>query len=181
VINQLSYDAASIYNFIPASPDRIEGIKLLGEISLLALILGIYYVLIVRRVELTHARVVTLSVLFAILVPFLLPGMHERYFFVADVLSVALVFFRPRLWYVPLLVESASLLSYLPFLFHRQGAFVPMAVPSALMLAALISIGYQVMKDAIEGPAPISGADLAGTPILRPPGERPVSLPAHRV
>jgi Gpi18-like mannosyltransferase len=169
VISQLTYAAPSIYNFIPATPDRIGAIRLLGEILLAALTLGIYYVLIVRRVELTDARVVTLGVLFAILVPFLLPGMHERYFFLADVLSVALVFFRPRLWGVPLLVESASLLSYLPFFFHREGRFVPMTIPTTLMLAALIIVGYQVLRDAAPGFTP------------RPPEEQPETPPARPV
>jgi len=151
VIDQLTYAAPSVYTFIPASPDRIGAIKLLGEILLAALILGIYYVLIVRRVELTDARVVTVAVLFAILVPFLLPGMHERYFFLADVLSVALAFFRPRLWYIPLLVESASLLCYFPFFFHREGHFLPMTIPATLMLAALVAVGYRLFADAQRG------------------------------
>jgi len=147
VIDQLTYEAPSVYNFIPATPDRIGAVKLLGEILLAALVLGIYYVLIARPVELTDDRIVTLGVLFAILVPFLLPGMHERYFFLADVLSVALVFFRPRLWYVPLLVESASFLCYLPFFFHRVGRFVPMTIPTTLMLAALLAVGYRLFVD----------------------------------
>jgi Gpi18-like mannosyltransferase len=176
VISQLTYAAPSIYNFIPASPDRIGAIKLLGEILLAALILGVYYVLIVRRVELTDARIVTVSAFFAILVPFLLPGMHERYFFLADVLSVALVFFRPRLWYVPLLVESASLLCYLPFFFHRLGKFVPMTIPTTLMLAALVIVGYHVLRDA----AP-SGAGISRTPSVSPPEEQPATLPARPV
>jgi Gpi18-like mannosyltransferase len=176
VISRLTYEAPSVYNFIPASPDRIDSIKTLGEILLAALILGIYYVLIVRRVELTRDRIVAVSALFAILVPFLLPGMHERYFFLADVTSVALVFFRPRLWYVPLLVESASFLSYLPFLFHRRGEFLPMAIPSTLMLAALIIVGYQVLRDA----AP-SGAGFSRTPNRRRRATRRVTLPARRV
>ena len=151
VINQLTYAAPSVYNFIPATPDRIGAIKLLGEISLAAVILGVYYVLLVRRVDLTDDRIVGVSVFFAILVPFLLPGMHERYFFLADVLSVALVFFRPRLWYVPLLVESASFLCYLPFFFHREGRFVPMTIPTTLMLAALVAVGYRLFVDAQPG------------------------------
>jgi Gpi18-like mannosyltransferase len=162
-ITKLTYQAPSIYNFIPGSPDQIGAIKKLSEIFLVALILGIYYVLIVRRVELTAARIVTVSTLFAILVPFLLAGMHERYFFLADVMSVALVFFRPRLWYVALLVESASFLSYLPYLFHWPKTALPMAIPSTLMLAALVVVAYHVLGDAAK-PAP----------------ELPTAIPAQR-
>lgn len=172
VINQLTYAAPSVYNFIPATPDRIGAIRVLGEIMLAALVLGIYYVLIVRRVDLTDARVVTISLLFAILVPFVLPGMHERYFFLADVLSVAVCFWRPRLWPVPLLVQTSSLLSYLPFFFHRVGHFMPMTILSALMLAALIIVGNQVMRDTATDPAP-------SVPSPRRLEEQPVTLPAR--
>ncbi|MEV6848071.1 glycosyltransferase 87 family protein [Actinoplanes sp. NPDC051411] len=189
VISQLSYTAPSVYYFIPASPDRVGAVRLLGEILLAAIVLGIYYVLIVRRVEMTDARIVTVSLLFAILVPYLLPGMHERYFFLADVLSVAVCFWRPRLWPVPLLVQASSLASYFPFFFHRLGGhFLPMTLLSTIMLAALITIGYQVLKDAADGPAPISGAGLSRTPVAAPrievpsprqPEEQLATLPAR--
>ena len=56
-----------------------------------------------------------LSVLFP---PFLLPGVHERYFFAADVLSVVYAFYSPGRWYVPLLIQFGSAFSYLPYLFR---------------------------------------------------------------
>jgi Gpi18-like mannosyltransferase len=174
-ITRLTYQAPSIYNFIPGSPDRIDSIKKLGEIFLVALILGIYYVLIVRRVELTRARIVTVSALFAIMVPFLLAGMHERYFFLADVMAVALVFFRPRLWYVALLVESASFLSYLPYLFHWTKATLPMTVPSTLMFAALIVVAYHVVRDAAQPAADPPGSGKARVPAARAAADDPVT------
>ena len=176
-ITKLTYQAPSIYNFIPGSPDRNDSVKQLGEIFLVALVLGIYYVLIVRRVELTHARIVTASALFAILVPFLLAGMHERYFFLADVMSVALVFFRPRLWYVALLVESASFLSYLPYLFHWPATALPMTIPSTMMLAALIVVAYHVLRDAAKPAADPAGIPAPRTATEDEPAPRAVPKP----
>jgi hypothetical protein len=44
--------------------------------------------------------------------------MHERYFYLAEVLTVIAVFHLPRrLWYVPILVQVASSLAYAKFLF----------------------------------------------------------------
>jgi Gpi18-like mannosyltransferase len=96
------------------------------------------FTLIASRVDLDATRIVTASAVFAIGVPFVLPGMHERYFYLADVLTVVLAFYRPRLWFVPLLVQTASLLSYLPFLFWQQphGPLVDLRVLATLMLAA---------------------------------------------
>lgn len=70
-----------------------------------------------RRPELTPTRIVLLATTSVILVPYLLPGMHERYFCLADVLSVIAAFHLPRrLWYVPILVQISSFGSYLQYL-----------------------------------------------------------------
>ncbi len=53
----------------------------------------------------------------ALATPFFMPGMHERYFFLADLLSLVLAFYLPKLWYVPVLVQTSSFLSYLPFMY----------------------------------------------------------------
>jgi hypothetical protein len=51
--------------------------------------------------------------------------MHERYFYLADVLTVLSAFYLPRkLWALPILEQFASLLSYLPFLLMTGGTRV---------------------------------------------------------
>ncbi len=72
-----------------------------------------------------------ISVLFP---PFFLPGMHERYFFAADILALVYALSVPRGWVVALLMQFASASAYCPFLF---GA-VPVAEylpPVAVVLA----------------------------------------------
>ena len=59
------------------------------------------------------ALLATFSVL---LMPYVLPKMHERFFFPADVIAIVLAFYRPRLWYVPVIVGGVSLCCYVPYL-----------------------------------------------------------------
>ena len=137
---------------------RLGTFKTLGYLFAAILVLGVIYTLIAGRYELDAERIVTAAVVFVLLVPFVLPGMHERYFYLADVLTVVLAFYRPRLWYVPLLVQAASLLSYLPFLFwempHRP--FVDLRLLTTLMLAALLVTGYRLLASRRgESPAPL--------------------------
>jgi Gpi18-like mannosyltransferase len=73
-----------------------------------------------------------LSVLFP---PFLLPGMHDRYFFPADVLSVLYAVFVPGGYRPAILVQSASAFAYLPFLFLHEP--VPRPLLALVMTAAL--------------------------------------------
>jgi hypothetical protein len=75
---------------------------------------------------------VSAALLSALMPPFLLPGMHERYFFAADVLSVLYAFYDPRRWYVAVLIQFASAFSYYPYLFERE------PVPPFLLAAAVV-------------------------------------------
>ena len=62
----------------------------------------------------TILLVATLS---AALMPYLLPKMHDRYFFVADVMTLTLAFVNPRLWATLPLFQVGSLLAYMAY-FH---------------------------------------------------------------
>jgi Gpi18-like mannosyltransferase len=74
-----------------------------------------------------------LSVLFP---PFFLPGVHERYFFAADVLSLVYAFYIPRRWAVALWVQIASGAAYAPYLFGTQ--LVPYWCLALVMAAAIV-------------------------------------------
>jgi Gpi18-like mannosyltransferase len=150
-VPSLTLHAPSAYAFVPHAAGRVSAVWTLGYVFAAALVVGVCYVLVARRVPMTPDRIVTAAAFFAILLPFTLPGMHERYFFLADVLSVVLVFYRPRLWFVPLLVETSSLLAYEAFLFRAQS--VPLPTQAGLMLAALLTVGYALLRDAVVPPS----------------------------
>jgi Gpi18-like mannosyltransferase len=89
------------------------------------------------------------SLVCVIAVPYFLPRMHERYFYVADVLSVLYALYTPRRWYVPVLVAGSSLLAYMPFLSGQvpffSGVHVDLRFPSAMLLAALVVLLVQLV------------------------------------
>ncbi|WP_189336788.1 hypothetical protein [Actinoplanes ianthinogenes] len=145
----LTQNAPSVFVFFPIST-RIDSVRPLGYVFTAALVLGLTYVLLVRRVRMTATQIVTVGALFAILVPFFLPGMHERYFFLADVLTVLLAIYRPRLWYVPILVQAGSLLAYEPFLFGPSARQIDKMIPATLMLVALIATAYTLLREACD-------------------------------
>jgi Gpi18-like mannosyltransferase len=168
----LDAHAPSVFAFLPVG-GRLETVKILGYGFTAALVLFVCYALISQRVRLTPTRLVTAATLFAIMLPYTLPGMHDRYFYLGDVLSVVLACYRPRLWFVPLLVQAASLGSYLPSLFswYHNGRFVPIPVLAAIMGAALLTVGYVLLRDAV----PALEADQAPSKDLWNPG-RPVPV-----
>jgi Gpi18-like mannosyltransferase len=84
------------------------------------------------------------SVLCCVAVPYFLPRMHERYFYLADVLSVIYALYSPRRWFIPVLVVTASLLAYMPFLSSQVPYFanihVNLRVPSLMLAFTILSL-----------------------------------------
>jgi Gpi18-like mannosyltransferase len=82
---------------------------------------------------------VVLAVSCLVLAPFLLPKMHDRYFFPADVFSLLLLCLPLRhLRIVPLLVQAASLSVYAAVL--AQILSVPLKVQGILLMSAAVAI-----------------------------------------
>jgi Gpi18-like mannosyltransferase len=79
--------------------------------------------------------IVSLALLSVLFPPFLLPGVHERYFFAADVVSVVYAFCVPSRWIVAVLIQFASSFAYLPYLFGKQP--LPYGVLALVMTASI--------------------------------------------
>ena len=97
----------------------------------------------VQRKRLSERSILVLSLLFAIGIPFLLPYMHDRYFYAADVLSLILAFAIPSVFLTAPLVEFASFLGYFAYLsryLSPKGAhyLLYMYYGSYALLAALV-------------------------------------------
>jgi len=151
---QLTLNAANIYQLIDfgtaAGAVRNIAVFVTGE-----LVLGLVLYAVVNKRPLTPTRVVLLATTFVALIPFFLPAMHERYFYLADVLSVVVAFYLPRrLWPVPVLVQFASAFSYVPFLSQggRGGetTVVPFWILALAMLAALVLVTWELIGTRTE-------------------------------
>jgi Gpi18-like mannosyltransferase len=81
------------------------------------------------------------------LVPFILPRMHQRYFYPQDLLTLVAVFFMPELWFLPILSQVISVIAYGPFLFNTSfqlhllglnlNAILYLALPLEIILLAV--------------------------------------------
>ena len=85
---------------------------------------------------------IRLTYLFAVILPFLLPQMHDRFFFMADVLSLAVFLFDKRRWYVPIVTIFCSYIAYAWYL--MEWAIIIDFKIAALALLAVIIL---VLKD----------------------------------
>ncbi|MFB6891640.1 glycosyltransferase 87 family protein [Kitasatospora sp. NPDC056327] len=135
------------------------------------------------RAAFTGTQILLLAALFSIAVPFLLPSMHERYFYLADILSVIVAFQLPRqLWYVPVLVQLSSFGSYLKFIAPDVAPYLSMPAHGVLMLLALMAVLRATVQEfrAGERPAagPLAGPGTAGLVGPRTGSRAPVPSPS---
>ena len=142
----LNLNAPNLYAFLPheAQVDTASAARL-GIAAAFALALAVTALLWLFRRRADDRTVLLAAVLLAVGVPFLLPHMHERYFFLADVLSVALACVLPGCAPAALLAQLASFGAYLVVLREAYtriiplgGKLYPMLCEGALMLGALV-------------------------------------------
>jgi Gpi18-like mannosyltransferase len=103
-------------------------------------------------VRLEADTIVATAAFSLLLVPFVLPHMHERYFYAADMLTIVLAFFRPRWAFVAVLVQVVSFLSYWPFLFGHEA--VPLATLAMVETGAVVALGVLLACRLTASPRP---------------------------
>jgi Gpi18-like mannosyltransferase len=83
------------------------------------------------------------------LVPFTLPKMHDRYFYLADVFSFAAAIFVPEIRIVPVLYQIISSLTYSAFVFDIPNT--PVKVAAILNTGTVAYILYRQYRSLREG------------------------------
>lgn len=141
----LNYNSPSVFALF----SDVQNPELAGNLGILAaaLVIVLLAILVWRRRDSCSNRALLLSTaLLAVAIPFFLPHMHERYFFAADILTLALALADLRLTPLPLLCEFASLLGYHAYLKMRYlllmfwGAWALIAVLTVLTVLLLIAL-----------------------------------------
>ncbi len=149
--SQLSMLAPSVFAWLPEGarsniPVTAAGIFAAGSVTL-----GLLLYLFRRKERLDDENMVDVAYLFALLIPFLLPLMHERYFYAADAMALIYLFYKPRRWYIPTLTCSASFLCHTAYLF--DATTVPMWLLTFGMLGAVCLLTQPLIVRLEEKPA----------------------------
>lgn len=136
----LNYNSSSVFALVSGDVDKglYSMLGIMGAAVFLALV---YAWLFVRRKDVTERTLLACALLICLGVPFFLPHMHERYFFIADVLALALAALVPQMALVTALVSFGSLLGYHAYLKMRY--LLPMRYGAcALALAMVVIVFY---------------------------------------
>ena len=146
--DQLSLAAPNVWTLVQELPLALpQAVGSLGSVA--AVLASVVYVAVFSR-RLRHAdpvAVLDAACLAALMVPGLLPRMHERYFFLADVLTLTWAMVRPRQWRVAALVQFGSFAAIWSYLTGATGLAAPAA--AAMMIAS-----WMVLRPYLFDPRP---------------------------
>jgi hypothetical protein len=136
-------NSASIWNLIVNV--SYEHFSIVGIAIAFVSVIGLLYFIYVHKDKIHRGTkeggveyYIYMAFLFSVIMPFLLPRMHDRFFFTADFLSVMLFFYDKRKWYVPLVVIFASYTAYANYL--MQTSIIDMKYTSISMLVVIIIV-----------------------------------------
>ncbi len=112
--HELSMNAPNIYALIPNAYYDI--VVPIGAGIAFVVCLIFVWIAASNRVQPDPNHIFFLSLFFTFLMPFILPKMHDRYFYTAALLAVGYAFYQPKFRIVPFALQASSVISYLYFL-----------------------------------------------------------------
>ncbi len=135
---QLTMHAPSVFALIPDSSQTYKYFYPIG--LMITALIGLCFAIIISksRAKLSARLLLELALASVMLMPFLLPKMHERYFYPADVISIAFAFFVPDFYFVAIAMLTISFFAYQPFLFAQELVPLPILAIGLLILISIV-------------------------------------------
>ena len=112
---EMSLNSPSFWQIFENAP--IENFNMVAVMMTGIAFISLIAICIKFKDRLDLSALVELCYLSAVIIPFLLPRMHDRYFFIADILSRAVFLYNKEKWYIPVITVLASLNCYSYYLF----------------------------------------------------------------
>lgn len=143
----VTLNAPSVYAFLPNSVDYYEVLEQVGTtiarlgiaaVAILCIALALY-ILKTKR-QLSGKTYILLFLAATLIIPYFLPYMHERYFFMADIAVILYAFLEPKRWWIAPMVTFPSCITYATFLFIGDAFGVNNAVFGLHTLALVMGI-----------------------------------------
>ena len=134
--NGLNYNSSSLYSLIDFSALSPESASTIGIVLAFFLCASVYVWALLRRDRVDNHVLLGMTIILCLGVPYMLPHMHDRYFFLSDALTFALAVICPVMALPAALVSFGSYLGYHAYL--TKHFLIPMRWGGRAMLLALI-------------------------------------------
>jgi hypothetical protein len=127
-------NAPTWYAWLPADASTTWKYVGLGLAAAVGLAFAVW--LLARRRRLSGPEALLVAATLTLVLPVLLPQMHERYFYLAEVLALAAGFVDRRFLVVAALLQIATLSTYWTYL--QNSTLLPLGLAAVLALAAAV-------------------------------------------
>lgn len=158
----LNYNSPSVFSFVTGSVNAAS-VSIAGIAAAFAFLFLIFLWAWVRRRSLTNESLLFITLIIVLGVPFLLPHMHDRYFYMTDVLTLVPAIMYLGFLPLPVLASFASYICYYSY-FNRE-YLCPLRWGGAALLAVLLILLIQTGSklnsgryDAVPGKKPALSA-----------------------
>lgn len=165
-----NYNSGSLYSFIQnifwtqkgdvsTQIPTYDLIHFAGIFFGLACAFASLYFFYARKIRPTKEAMVLIAAFYAIMIPFVLPHMHERYFYMADIFILLYCLTNKKRYWLILLMQFSSVISYMPFLLNTY--FISSFGDHSLRIATIANaiIIAVLLKDILSLPRYEKGTD----------------------
>lgn len=98
-----------------------------------------------KEIKIDNKMIIELSLWSILLCTFLLPNMHDRYMYMADIISVLFVLINSKKFYVPIAVNFISLYVYIEYLYATKN--LPIEYVAVLNFAVLLLVSKDIFMN----------------------------------
>ncbi len=168
----LAITVPTFYQWIPAQ--KPEDWIPMGEILATAMVALISFMTVRSRRPITPEVILKLALTFAVAIPFFLPKMHERYFYLTDVISIIYAFYFPRYFYMAIIQQLCSFMSIMPALLAQGNTtinlgYVAFAVLFLIVVAVtdLVKTLFPTMDGLVVMPSVLRNGEIVSTDTQR--------------
>ena len=148
LLRRLQMNFANLYAWIP--DDLYYDWWPLGVVFAVCVVLLVAGAVYRSAAQITAEMTVFLATYSVLVVPFILPKMHDRYYFPADVIAIVLAFYLPRCWYVPVAIGAVSVSLYVRYMATPDGYdesyehFVSLELLALAPAALIVALSWQL-------------------------------------
>ena len=115
----------------------------------IALIFVLLVFLFLAYKEISLEDIVKITFLVTLFAPYVLPSMHERYFYIAEIMAILYIAVCPKKWYISFLALAGTFQGYINYCFNTYylgNENLNLLIGATSILAALVLLMYDVFK-----------------------------------
>ena len=132
----LTLGCANIWKFI--NLPQIDIVNKASTIFALTMVGLFMAIIVLRKIKINSLTIINIFVFLTMLMPFFLPHMHERYFYIIDVSILIYCLVNKKQYYLIILMQISSAIAYYHYLSGHY--FIDVFGEDSVTIAALINL-----------------------------------------